>query len=137
VHPDEAAPSNTTLRSVVARGRPSGARPPAVWPPVLTPAGTRPPDARPDTQVLARPPAVRPPVLARPASTRLPDAHPDARPPNTRLAPASHLLESGDGSETRHGAMTSVAEHGARRNWRRAAGEEDGRPPIRKGQLQS
>jgi hypothetical protein len=67
--------------------------------------------------------------LTRPASTRLPDGHPDARPPNTRPVPASHLLESGDGSEARHGAMTSVVEHGARRNWRRAVGEEDGGLP--------
>jgi hypothetical protein len=50
---------------------------------------------------------------------------------------ASHLLEAEDGSEARHGATTSVAEHDARRNRRRAMGEEDGRPLIRKGQRRS
>jgi hypothetical protein len=65
---------------------------------------------------------------AHPAGTRLLDVHPDARPPNTRSVPASHLLEAGDGSEARHGATTSVAEHGARRNRRHAVGEKDGRP---------
>jgi hypothetical protein len=77
-------------------------------------------DARscPDALVLARPPDVRPPVLARPGGTRLPDA----RPPNTRSVPASHLQEAGDGSEARHGTTTSVAEHDTRRNRRRAVG---------------
>jgi hypothetical protein len=80
--------------------------------------------ARPDDALaLARLPNVRSPVLARPVGTRLPDA----RPPNTRPAPASHLQEAGDGSEVRHGATTSVAEHGARRNRRRAVG---GRRPA-------